>query len=127
MYFAVIGAVLASASNLPNRRARPHQGMTAPVNDVVIIEFFLQLVYIINRNNHANALAVKHDKAVNQRLSGLVADVGYIPFEVFLYVPVGKAFNLIVCELHANGFFCFSSRNQNCQRLTSSRDLIIIC
>ena len=49
----------------------PQQGMTAPGYDVVILEFFLQLLYIINRNNHANAFGEKHDKAVNQRISGV--------------------------------------------------------
>ena len=102
----------------------PNKGGQLLVDDVVVLEVLLQLVDIVNLNNHAQAFAGEQEEGIDQGLGGLAADVGFLPFVVLLHVLVGQAFDLFVCELHADGLFGLAGRNKDGQLFAFCGDVV---
>ena len=107
----------------PQRNA-PSKGGQFLVDDVVVLEVLLQLLDIVNLNNHAQTFAGEEEEGIDQGLGGFAADVGFLPFVILLHVLVGQAFDLFVCELHADGLFGLADRNQDGQLFTFGGDVV---
>ena len=84
----------------------------------------LQLLDIVNLNNHAQTFAGEEEEGIDQGLGGFAADVGFLSFVVLLHVLVGQAFDLFVCELHADGLFGLAGRNKDGQLLAFGGDVV---
>ena len=65
----------------------------------------MQLIGVFDRNDNANGLADKYQKAADQGLSRLGAHVGLIALVVCFDVLSSRAFYLVVRELGADSFF----------------------
>ena len=102
----------------------PSKGRQFLVDDVVVLEFLLQLLDIVNLNNQAQAFAGEQEEGIDQGLGGLAADVGFLSFAVLLYNLIRQALDLFVCELHTNGLFGLAGRNKDGQLLTFGRDVV---
>ena len=97
------------------------------VDDVVVLEFLLQLLDIVNLHHHAQAIAGEHEEGVDQGLGCLAADVGFLSFAVLLHVFIRQAFDLLMCELHADGLFGLASRNEDGQLLAFGGNVVARC
>ena len=96
----------------------PSKGRQLLVDDVVVLEFLLQLLDIVNLHNQAQAFAGEQEEGIDQGLGGFAADVGFLSFAVLLHILVGQALDLLVCELHTDGFFGLASQHKDGQLLT---------
>ena len=97
------------------------------VDDVVVLEFLLQLFDIVNLHHHAQAFAEKHEQGVDQRLGGFATDISFLSFVVVLQLLIRQAFDLVVCELNANGLFSLASRNKDGQLLAFGGNVVARC
>ena len=102
----------------------PSKGRKLLVNDVVVLEVLLQLLDIGNIYNHAHPFANQQEEGIDQGLGGFAADVGFLSFAVLLHILVGQALDLLVCELHTDGFFGLAGRHKDGQLLTFGRDVV---
>ena len=102
----------------------PGKGGELVVDDVVVLEILLQHLDIVNLHHHAQAFADEHEEGVDQGLSSLAADVGFLPLVVLLHLLIRQAFDLVVCELHADGLFGLASRNKDGQLLAFGGDVV---
>ena len=97
------------------------------VDDVVVLEVLLQFFDIVNLNHHAHAFAEKHEEGVDQRLGGFAPDISFLSFVVLLHLLIRQAFDLVVCELHADDLFSLASRNKDGQLLAFGGNVVSRC
>ena len=83
------------------------------VDDVVVLEFLLQLLDIVHLNHQTQTFAGEQEEGIDQGLGCLAADVGFLSFAVLLHILIRQALDLLVCELHTDGFFGLDSRNKD--------------
>ena len=102
----------------------PGKGGELMVDDVVVLEVLLQLFDIVNLHHHAQAFADEHEEGIDQGLGGLAADVGFLAFAVLLHIFIRQAFDLLMCELHTNGFFGLAGRNEDGQLLAFGGNVV---
>ena len=97
------------------------------VDDVVVLEFLLQLLDIVNLHHHAQAFADELEEGVDQGLGGLAANVGFLPFAVLLHILIRQALDLLMCELHADGLLGLAGRNEDGQLLAFGGNVVARC
>ena len=97
------------------------------VDDVVVLEVLLQLLDIVNLHHHAQAFAEKREQGVDQRLGGFATDISFLSFVILLHLFIRQAFDLVVCELHADGLFGLASRNKDGQLLAFGGNVVARC
>ena len=97
------------------------------VDDVVVLEILLQLLDIVNIHHHTQTFAGEHEEGVDQGIGGLAADVGFLPFAVFLHVFIRQTLDLLMGELHADGFFGLAGRNEDGQLLAFGGNVVARC
>ena len=96
----------------------PSKGRQFLVDDVVVLEFLLQLLDIVNLHNQAQTFAGEQEEGIVQGLGGFAAEVCFLSFAVLLHILVGQALDLLVCELHTDDLFVLASRHKDGQLLT---------
>ena len=105
----------------------PSKGRQLLVNAVVVLEFLLQLLDIVNLHNQAQAFAGEQEEGIDQGLGGFAADVGFLPFAVLFHILIRQTLDLFVCELHTDGFFGLAGRHKDGQLLPLGRDVVGRC